>query len=143
MLRVVGGDLHTLGFWELWGCGGSLLSPQLCKDHWHWEEAEGTADTAPSPAWRCSGKGASAPTTTGRAHEVKGQVSAESWPQGYPELVLADPLSARGISSTGLSKGHLGQGEGWLVPSVPSHCQPPNLHLTPHVFVRGFVSVPF
>lgn len=73
------------------------------------------------------------PQQRGVACEMWGKVGAESRPRGRPELVPADPLSARGISGIGFSQGHLGQAEGWLVPSLSSL-----LALSPGHFQRGW-----
>lgn len=85
-----------------------------------------------------------------------GQVGAESWPWGRPELVSADPLSSWGLAALASARVTLGRGRADFVPSFssllalsPSHLAcalslPMPASLMPLcVFVREFVSVPF
>lgn len=74
----------------------------------------------PLPSMEVLGRGCTSAHSSGELPEMWGKVGAESRPRGRPELVPADPLSARGISGIGFSQGHLGQAEGWLLPSLSS-----------------------
>lgn len=103
--------------------GGSLLSPQLCRDCCHCEGAEETTGAAPSSALRCWGEGTSAPITVGgmpvRCGARWGLRAAQNWFQ----LIL---LAPRGLAALASARVTLGRGRAGLSPpSHPCwHCHP-------------------